>query len=222
MRVFRISWRRPRLVLPWPVSAEGWARYSSPAFPAAPPVPCGSHHRGSSEVVRPTGRSSRTSWSKAPSASRPDTVLSYLSVNPGDPFDPSADQPVAEDAVRHRSVRRRLPAPRRRHPDRAGGRKPDHQPHRIRRQQAHQRRDPGARRSSCGRASSIPGPRSRTTCGGSSSSTGVPAASPPPSSRRSSSWNRTASTWCSRSPRGRSPASRRSTSSATSISATAS
>lgn len=134
---------------------------------------------------------------------------------------PAADRRLAEGAFRHRSVRRRDPPPRRQYPCRQCGRKPDHQPDRLRRQQADRRRRPGARSpaSSPRRLYAHPRPERRSACW---KSTAAAAGSQRRSSRRSSNSTRTGWIWFSRSMRAPVPASARSTSSATRCSATAS
>ena len=89
----------------------------------------------------------------------PSTVESYLAIRPGEAFDPQKARRVAQEPVRDRAVRRRGDRAPGRRAGGQGGREPDHQPHRLRGQQAARRRRRSRPRSSCGRASSIPAPR---------------------------------------------------------------
>ena len=145
--------------------------------------------------------SSPTSGSRAFSASsRNGALLSARQA--GRPLRPAAGRQFAEGAVRDRSVRRRETASRGQHAGRPGGREPDHQPDRLRGQQADRGRRPEREVQLRPR---VVYTRTRVqndvqrVC---SSSTGAAAGSPRPSSPRSSSSTRTGSTWCSRSMRG--------------------
>ena len=170
-------------------------RAESGASPAAGPSP---------EPTRTSAARARSpiSGSRATSASRSATIRTYMVVQAGDPFDPAKlDQSLknlfatglfADVTLAARAIGLVVD----------GGREPDHQPDRVRGQPALEDETLTAR-SSCARAWSTPARACRTPSAASSSSTAATAASPRPSSPRSSSSSRTASTWCSRSTRGR-------------------